>query len=190
MKFELILFGVTAFLIYNTYHDGKYTKYLKLKEKYVKMAMYGFGALTIYIFLKKQPNRGKSLLMHANNFIKYMPIDRDTSDIITPILDFTSDRTELFETRDHASHQQQHTPQMNRMLHSGKGQNMKRSVSETKKKYVASRQMWKCGHCNQQLDHTFEVDHIKDLQYGGDNSVDNLVALCRNCHGKKTHSFI
>jgi 5-methylcytosine-specific restriction endonuclease McrA len=46
--------------------------------------------------------------------------------------------------------------------------------------------MWKCGHCNQQLDHTFEVDHILDLQYGGSNNVDNLVALCRNCHGKKT----
>ena len=28
---------------------------------------------------------------------------------------------------------------------------------------------------------TFEVDHIKDLQYGGTNHVDNLAALCPNC---------
>jgi 5-methylcytosine-specific restriction endonuclease McrA len=26
------------------------------------------------------------------------------------------------------------------------------------------------------------------LEYGGTNDVDNLVALCRNCHGKKTAS--
>ena len=58
--------------------------------------------------------------------------------------------------------------------------------SETKKKYVASNQQWKCGHCQQQLDHTFEIDHVVDLRYGGDNSVQNLIALCRNCHGKKT----
>ena len=43
-----------------------------------------------------------------------------------------------------------------------------------------------CGHCKHQLDATFEVDHIVELQNGGSNEVTNLVALCRNCHGKKT----
>jgi 5-methylcytosine-specific restriction endonuclease McrA len=62
----------------------------------------------------------------------------------------------------------------------------KRSVSETKKKYVAYRQEWKCNSCQQQLDHTFEIDHKIRLEHGGDNEVSNLVALCRNCHGKKT----
>jgi 5-methylcytosine-specific restriction endonuclease McrA len=64
----------------------------------------------------------------------------------------------------------------------------KRSVSETKKKYVAANQEWKCGNCNNQLDHTYEIDHKVRLEYGGGNDVDNLVALCRNCHGKKTAS--
>ena len=62
----------------------------------------------------------------------------------------------------------------------------KRSVSETKKKYVASLQDWKCGHCKDKLTAWFEVDHTKRLEYGGSNEVDNLVALCRNCHGRKT----
>jgi hypothetical protein len=62
----------------------------------------------------------------------------------------------------------------------------KRSVSETKKKYVASMQNWKCGNCKQQLNHTFEIDHKIRLENNGSNDVENLVALCRNCHGEKT----
>ena len=47
-------------------------------------------------------------------------------------------------------------------------------------------QDWKCGDCRQKLNAWFEVDHKTRLEYGGSNEVDNLVALCRNCHGKKT----
>jgi len=72
-----------------------------------------------------------------------------------------------------------------RILHSGR-KSTKRSVSETKKKFVASRQKWNCGECNEQLNAWFEVDHKIRLEYGGSNHVDNLVALCRECHGKKT----
>jgi 5-methylcytosine-specific restriction endonuclease McrA len=75
--------------------------------------------------------------------------------------------------------------QENRMTQSGK-KATKRSVSETKKKFVASRQNWKCGDCNNQLTAWFEVDHKIRLEYGGSNHIDNLVALCRECHGKKT----
>jgi hypothetical protein len=51
---------------------------------------------------------------------------------------------------------------------------------------VAANQEWMCGNCNVRLDHTFEIDHKIRLEYGGDNDVSNLIALCRNCHGKKT----
>jgi 5-methylcytosine-specific restriction endonuclease McrA len=78
-----------------------------------------------------------------------------------------------------------HTVSENRMLQSGK-KATKRSVSETKKKYVASNQDWKCGDCGCKLPAWFEVDHKIRLEYGGSNHVDNLVALCRDCHGKKT----
>jgi hypothetical protein len=74
-----------------------------------------------------------------------------------------------------------------RIVSSGKN-GTKRSVSETKKKYIAANQDWKCGNCQQQLDHTFEIDHKLRLEYGGGNDVQNLVALCRNCHGRKTAS--
>jgi rubredoxin len=62
----------------------------------------------------------------------------------------------------------------------------KRSVSESKKKFVAAQQSWKCGDCKRQLPSWFEVDHRIRLENGGSNAVDNLVALCRDCHGKKT----
>jgi hypothetical protein len=33
----------------------------------------------------------------------------------------------------------------------------------------------------------FDVDHIKPLKDGGDNSIENLQILCKECHNKKTH---
>ena len=63
---------------------------------------------------------------------------------------------------------------------------VKRKVSESKKKYIASNQKWRCAHCTNLLDNTYEVDHIIALYRGGTNELDNLEALCRNCHGKKT----
>lgn len=62
----------------------------------------------------------------------------------------------------------------------------RRKVSEQLKKVVASNQKWKCGHCGNDLDAKYEVDHILALEDGGDNMIDNLQALCRNCHGQKT----
>jgi hypothetical protein len=62
----------------------------------------------------------------------------------------------------------------------------KRNVSSLTKKMVASNQEWKCGSCNQMLDYTYEIDHHIPLFKGGSNEVSNLIALCRNCHGKKT----
>jgi 5-methylcytosine-specific restriction protein A len=61
-----------------------------------------------------------------------------------------------------------------------------RNVSNVTKKIVASNQGWHCGHCHTQLDFTYEIDHIIPLFRGGTNDSRNLIALCRNCHGKKT----
>lgn len=62
----------------------------------------------------------------------------------------------------------------------------KRNVSGLLKKKVAAGQQWKCGHCKATLDETYEVDHILALYKGGSNDESNLVALCPNCHRKKT----
>jgi 5-methylcytosine-specific restriction endonuclease McrA len=73
-----------------------------------------------------------------------------------------------------------------RMTGSAKEATGKRTVSETKKKYVAAQQQWKCHSCGCILPAWFEVDHIQRVEHGGSNHPDNLVALCRNCHGQKT----
>lgn len=66
------------------------------------------------------------------------------------------------------------------------GKPKQRSVSQLLKKQIAARQQWKCGHCLSILDASYEVDHVLALYKGGTNEDTNLVALCRNCHGKKT----
>jgi hypothetical protein len=184
MRLEIAILGITSFFMYNAYHDGKYTKLLLTFQKHYKIIFYAFLGICVYLLLKKNPYQGRNMLMQANNYIKYLPIDKNSQQFINPILDFTASMQPDTDTNMSSK------PLFNnfnnkRMLNSGKNAT-KRSVSETKKKYVASRQDWKCDECSCQLDHTFEVDHRIRLEYGGGNDVHNLVALCRNCHGKKT----
>jgi hypothetical protein len=182
MRLEIFVLGLTAFFVYNAYTDGKYTKMLLSFKKYYTMIFYVLLGIGIYLLLKKNPSKGKDLLLYANNVVKFIPIDKSSMDMLSPILDFTSKREEEESSFTNESFFK-NQPSMQ-----GGGGATKRSVSETKKKYVAANQDWKCGKCNQQLDHTFEIDHKIRLEYGGSNEVDNLVALCRNCHGKKTAS--
>jgi hypothetical protein len=193
MRLEIFVLGLTAFFIYNAYNDGKYTKMLLTFKKYYKMIFYALLGIGIYAILKRNPSQGRNMLLYANNVVKFMPIDKTSMDMLSPVFDFTStcDRSfmETFNNIDD-SNLMGSTGICNserRILSSGKS-GTKRSVSETKKKYVASQQEWKCGHCESQLDHTFEIDHRVRLEYGGGNDVQNLIALCRNCHGKKTAS--
>jgi len=184
MRIGLWVIMITIFFIMNTYHDGKYTAHLLNGKKYYRMIMYGFIGLSIYMFLKKHPLESKNMFLHANSLIRHMPIDKNTKDILSPILDFTN-ISEGFNSLNKGYQNSPHqTPQMKRMLNSGNTN--KRSVSESKKKYVASNQNWKCGKCQKILDASFEIDHKIELQHGGTNHVNNLEALCRNCHGQKT----
>jgi hypothetical protein len=190
MRLEIFILGLTAFFVYNAYADGKYTKMLFTFKKYYKMIFYACLGVGIYVLLKKNPNQGRNMLLYANNMVKFLPIDRESMDMLSPIMDFTKNSNEegvgsFMESVNGVDSSKYNMDR--RMQNSGKG-GTKRSVSETKKKYVASQQDWKCGNCKSQLDHTFEIDHRLRLEYGGGNDVQNLVALCRNCHGKKTAS--
>jgi hypothetical protein len=189
MRLEIFILGLTAFFIYNAYTDGKYTKMLMTFKKYYKMIFYALLGVGIYVLLKRNPNQGRNMLLYANNIVKFMPIDKTSMDMLSPIIDFTSQEDSFMESFNGID---SNLPPgfcngERRILTSGKN-GTKRSVSETKKKYVAANQDWKCGHCKSQLDHTFEIDHKIRLEYGGTNDVTNLIALCRNCHGKKTAS--
>jgi hypothetical protein len=191
MKLELLIIGITAFLAYNTYYDGKYTKMIMKNKKYFQIAFFVFLGIVFYLMVKRNPARCKNLLLHANNVVKYMPIDKSSMDMLSPLIDFTTTSSnssfmgDMHNEEGFASGDLGTMSAEKRILQSG-GKSTKRSVSETKKKYVASQQQWKCGDCKQQLNAWFEVDHVKRLEYGGTNEVANLVALCRDCHGKKT----
>lgn len=203
-KFEFIIFIVTAALILNTYYDGKYFKLVESSNarKYIKMATIGFFGLSMYLFMKKNPENSHHIMQHANEFIKYMPISRQSADMLTPFFDMTNKRAFFGQDGggnggnsagddDSGWTTRREQNSINKIMTSGKiagtgGAPTKRSVSESKKKFVAAQQGWKCGDCQRQLPGWFEVDHKIRLEHGGSNSVDNLVALCRDCHGKKT----
>ena len=197
MKLELLIIGVTIFFMANTYLDGKLVQYMKQWKKYYQIALFAFVGLCVYLMLKKNPQQVHDLCRNANQYVKMMPIDRNTQNVLMPIIDFTkssldtvkSQNTNLSDPNNNRLNNYQNlTPNQRRVLMSGNqsGGKTKRSVSETKKKYVASEQGWKCKHCSIQLPAWFEVDHVVKLEYGGSNSIDNLEALCRDCHGKKT----
>ena len=117
--------------------------------------------------------------------MKYLPIDQNTTNIINPILDLT--KNNYFRSNDNlVSHNdQQNTPILG--VHSGGGfTQVKRSVSNARKKFVAAKQKWRCNDCKQLLEAWYDVDHVLSLEHGGSNDIDNLVALCKNCHGRKT----
>jgi hypothetical protein len=199
MKLELLILLITVLVLVNTYFEGKLLSKLKKYEKYYKMVFFAFVGLCIYLYIKKDPNNYKDFVTNSNGYIKYLPIDRNTASIITPIIDFTSSsiskelnnnyniynnpnirKSVTFSNQNHNLSKQQQ-----KILYSG-NTSTKRSVSETKKKYVASSQNWHCKHCKKQLPAWFEVDHVIKLEYGGSNAIDNLEALCRDCHGRKT----
>jgi hypothetical protein len=214
IKTEYIVFIITAILVANTYYDGQLIKLFQSNQKWIKMATFGFIGLSLFMFLRRNPENSRQLLYHANDIIKYMPISKGTADMITPFFDMTGVPPGVPPPHDGGAMGGATSSALGgammsamginkappiappswgggmsaaerRVLNSGKGSS-KRSVSETKKKYVAAQQGWKCGDCQRQLPAWFEVDHVIALEHGGSNHVDNLVALCRDCHGKKT----
>ena len=178
MRIELIVIIITGLVIANIYTDGKYLKMALSWKKYYQMIGIGFAGLALCWLMRKNPDRAMDILKSSNDYVKYLPVDKNVSGFIDPILNFSNggknNREDLYEQR---------------ILSSGgrtDSNRVKRSVSETKRRFVAARQNWCCYECKKQLSAWFEVDHTIRLDRGGSNSVDNLTALCRECHGKKT----
>ena len=90
MRLELLILIITGFFILNIYQDGKYIALLKTWKKYYQMAFYAFLGISLYIFVKKYPKEGTNLFTHANKFIKYLPIDKDSADMINPLFGASS----------------------------------------------------------------------------------------------------
>jgi hypothetical protein len=207
MRIEIVLFLIAIAVMANIYTDGKLVRSLSKYKKYYQMAGVAFAALAMYVLFKKNPERARDLVFTSNEYLKYMPVDKNASSILNPILDFTSKYSGGVAGASSFGEFSQAHPILNlssgrqtcaeaRITKSGGVDSIgggqpqvkatKRSVSETKKKYVAAQQGWKCGNCTKQLPAWFEVDHKIRLEHGGSNHIDNLVALCRDCHGEKT----
>ena len=163
MNISFIIIIITAVLLYNTYHDNFFIKSFQVYQKYYKMALIAVMGLGFYLMTIRNPSQSVSTLNALNQYVNVMPIDKNAKGMMGPLLN---------------------SPAVNRLMQPSKTN--KRSVSETKKKFIASNQNWKCGECKEMLKAWFEVDHIQRLDQGGSNDINNLVALCRNCHGKKT----
>lgn len=187
MNYGLYILIGTYLILYNMYYDGYLVKTFKSNKKYIEMSGVAFVGLSLYVFMKKHPKDSSSLFKYASGLVKHIPIDKNSKDLLLPVFDFTKKRineeNKPYINQNDSIMSMSSVQGVNGELH---GTRVKRSVSESRKKYVASQQNWTCNHCRNQLDATFEVDHVKELQDGGTNDVSNLVALCRNCHGKKT----
>jgi 5-methylcytosine-specific restriction endonuclease McrA len=181
MRFEIVITIIALLVMANIYTDGKYIKVLLSWKKYYQILGVAFVAYMLCWLLRKNPQRARDIITSSNEYLKYLPVDSKTTSFIAPILDFTSKHQSFGGGIPDVEPQYRE-----RLLRSGGSKATKRSVSETKKKFVAAKQNWRCGDCQKQLPAWFEVDHTVRLEHGGTNHVDNLVALCRDCHGKKT----
>lgn len=207
MRFELLFFTAVAAIAWNMYYGNRFTKFLYQHKRQVKVALFLFVAFIVYFLFKKDPQRAKTMMlayMGRNDWARFLPIKRNTFDQFGTMFDLTQHPQlgggVLNEAHGGNLDAQYLAHQLAmEQLYAGagatasatatasaSGPTKKRAVSETKKKYVASMQNWRCGKCGEQLKHTFEVDHRVRLDQGGNNDVGNLVALCRECHGFKT----
>ena len=175
MRIEMWLVLGAIFFIADTAHDHKYSKALLQYKKHAKIAAAVFSLFSVYLYTRNNPGESSQMLHHLNGMIRYMPLDQSSKDLISPFFQSYGERRVTTSGQ----------PPLGGNGAGGSTATI-RSVSSTKKKYVAASQGWKCGSCKQQLDAWFEVDHTQRLADGGSNHVSNLVALCRNCHGKKT----
>ena len=89
MRIELILLFGAGFIMANIYTEGKYFKKLLEWEKYYQMIGVAAAALTIYWLIKKDPRKAKDIITTSNEYLKYLPIDQNSSRMISPVLDFT-----------------------------------------------------------------------------------------------------
>jgi 5-methylcytosine-specific restriction endonuclease McrA len=62
----------------------------------------------------------------------------------------------------------------------------RKKINKDTRQRIAEQQKNRCGDCKLALTPYFELDHIIGLQFGGTDEESNLMALCRECHAKKS----
>ena len=194
MRIEIIILAVGSLMAYNVYTDGKILKTILSYKKYYTIGGIVVGALVLCWLFRSHPGKATAMLYTTNEYLKYMPVDGGASRILSPILDFTMKNT--YRGGNGLGGNLDSAPLSVGGFGGGAesavggeatGQRrFKRSVSESKKRFVAARQNWICTKCNKMLTATYEIDHVIRLDRGGSNEVSNLEALCVMCHKSKT----
>ena len=64
----------------------------------------------------------------------------------------------------------------------------KRSLSESVKKQIAFAQQYKCKKCDVLLPSSYQIDHVIPHSVSNDDSEQNLMSLCPNCHASKSQT--
>lgn len=198
MRIEIVILIIGGLMAYNVYTDGKILKTILSYKKYYTIGGIVVGALVLCWLFRSSPGKATEMLYTTNEYLKYMPVDGGATRILTPILDFTMKNTYRGGggvgggggvDSNHFGNQQP--------VHLGGGnvggnvvgdgqRRFKRSVSESKKRFVSARQNWLCKKCGNLLPATYEIDHVVRLDRGGSNDVSNLESLCPSCHRHKT----
>lgn len=185
MRLELWLILITAFVVGNIYYEGRWLRLVSANQKYLKIAGILVTAYTAYWVFRGNPNRQHAAQLAASAL---RDLDADAAQQLAPLLDrFGGGGAPRVGAGAYQPTQFGATGLRDAPARPGTSQRIhKRSVSEAMKKRVAAGQQWICFSCKQMLTASYEIDHIVRLDRGGDNSIQNLVALCRNCHGEKT----
>jgi hypothetical protein len=163
MRIEIFMFIITAIVLVNTYYNGILMKWIHQQKKYIQMGGIVMLSFSIYLMLKRNPEKARTALLQATNYVKYLPVNKSTVDQFSNIFDFTTMENEnesSIPTTTTTTNFYDNNNNNNQNLNATK---VKRVVSETKKKYVASMQDWKCGNCSSKLSALFEIDHKKLL---------------------------
>ena len=64
--------------------------------------------------------------------------------------------------------------------------NVRKKLNANERNQVRENQDNLCGICKKDITKVFQIDHVIALQYGGTNTMDNLMALCCECHSTKS----
>ena len=61
-------------------------------------------------------------------------------------------------------------------------------VTQVIRTQVAASQKWCCRICTELLTGIFHIDHTLPLSFGGEDKLENVTALCVQCHAVKTQN--
>lgn len=190
---SLLVLGICGILIADILTGGGLQRRVHLMKKYGQVAMIALVGLGVLLLVNKPGTDNMSMVHTATSVVSSMPSSATTQLLQSGLGMLGSGTGGVQEGggwsgvgSGGAGAGSGGGGVLGGGAGSGGGGTPKRSVSEARKRAVAAAQGWQCGHCSDTLEATYEVDHIVELQDGGTNDVDNLMALCRNCHGRKT----